>query len=266
MRRPELRERQRGAVSAAPHLDRIDQRLIEALQKNGREPFRRIAADVGVSEATIRARYPRLCEDNILQVTGVTNPLGLGFDAQAMVGIRTAGAPEPVADEIARWDEAGYVVVTAGQFDILVELVCADRRELLDADEPDARARRRRLDRELLLPRALEAALRLGRAPQNGARVRCAVAVESTEQREALPATEHVDVRLDRVTKRFDDVVAVDELSLEIERGSFFALLGPSGCGKTTTLRMIGGFEEPTEGTIYLGDEPVTAGRPTSAT
>ena len=132
MRRPELRERQRGAVSAAPHLDRIDQRLIEALQKNGREPFRRIAADVGVSEATIRARYQRLCADNILQVTGVTNPLGLGFDAIAMVGIRTAGAPEPVADAISRWHEAGYVVVTAGQFDILVELVCADRRKLLD--------------------------------------------------------------------------------------------------------------------------------------
>ncbi len=132
MRRPERRERRRGAVSAAPHLDRIDQRLIEALQKNGREPFRRIAADVGVSEATIRARYQRLCEDNILQVTGVTNPLGLGFDAIAMVGIRTGGAPEPVADEISQWDEAGYVVITAGQFDLLVELVCADRRQLLD--------------------------------------------------------------------------------------------------------------------------------------
>jgi spermidine/putrescine transport system ATP-binding protein len=66
------------------------------------------------------------------------------------------------------------------------------------------------------------------------------------------------DVRLVDVTKRFDDVVAVDSLSLEIERGSFFALLGPSGCGKTTTLRMIGGFEEPNEGAIYLGDRPVT--------
>jgi len=132
LRRPEVRERRRGAVSAAPHLDPIDQRLIEALQRNGREPFRRIAATVGVSEATIRARYQRLCEDNILQVTGVTNPLGLGFDAIAMVGIRTGGAPEPVADEISQWDEAGYVVITAGQFDILVELVCADRRQLLD--------------------------------------------------------------------------------------------------------------------------------------
>jgi spermidine/putrescine transport system ATP-binding protein len=66
------------------------------------------------------------------------------------------------------------------------------------------------------------------------------------------------DVRLVEVTKRFDDVTAVDRLSLEIEHGSFFALLGPSGCGKTTTLRMIGGFEQPTEGQIYLGDTEVS--------
>jgi spermidine/putrescine transport system ATP-binding protein len=70
--------------------------------------------------------------------------------------------------------------------------------------------------------------------------------------------TEAADVRLVDVTKRFDDVVAVDQLSLEIEHGSFFALLGPSGCGKTTTLRMIGGFEQPTEGQIYLGDTEVS--------
>jgi spermidine/putrescine transport system ATP-binding protein len=67
-----------------------------------------------------------------------------------------------------------------------------------------------------------------------------------------------VDVRLERVTKRFDDVVAVDDVSLEIERGRFFALLGPSGCGKTTTLRMIGGFEVPTSGVIELGGRDVT--------
>ena len=65
-------------------------------------------------------------------MTGVTNPLGLGFEAQAMVGIRTAGPPEHVADEVAHWEEADYVVVTAGGFDVLVELVCADRRGLLD--------------------------------------------------------------------------------------------------------------------------------------
>ena len=67
-----------------------------------------------------------------------------------------------------------------------------------------------------------------------------------------------VDVRLEGVTKKFDDVIAVDDLSLEIESGKFYALLGPSGCGKTTTLRMIGGFEEPSSGTIYLGDRTVT--------
>ena len=66
-----------------------------------------------------------------------------------------------------------------------------------------------------------------------------------------------VDVRLERLTKRFDDVVAVDEIDLDVERGRFLALLGPSGCGKTTTLRMIGGFEEPTSGRIYLDGKDV---------
>jgi spermidine/putrescine transport system ATP-binding protein len=66
------------------------------------------------------------------------------------------------------------------------------------------------------------------------------------------------DVRIEGVTKRFQDVTAVDDLTLDIEAGKFYALLGPSGCGKTTTLRMIGGFEEPTAGTIYLGDHAVT--------
>jgi spermidine/putrescine transport system ATP-binding protein len=65
------------------------------------------------------------------------------------------------------------------------------------------------------------------------------------------------DVRLERVVKRFDGVAAVDGITVEIPPGSFFALLGPSGCGKTTTLRMIGGFEEPDEGSIYLGDRDV---------
>src|SRR6187431_899735 len=122
----------RGPVQRARRLDAVDRGIIEALQRNGREAFRRIAATLGVSEATIRARYARLCEDDILQVTGVTNPLGLGNDGSAMVGIRTAGSPEPVANAISQLDEAGYVVITAGQFDILVELVCADRRQLLD--------------------------------------------------------------------------------------------------------------------------------------
>ena len=69
---------------------------------------------------------------------------------------------------------------------------------------------------------------------------------------------EQPDVRLERVTKQFGDVKAVDDLSLSFERGGFVALLGPSGCGKTTTLRMIGGFEEPTAGAVYLGEQDVT--------
>ncbi len=120
-----------GPVARPPALDAVDAALIDELQRNGREPFRGIARRIGVSEATVRARYARLCRENVLQVIGVTNQLGLGFEG-AMVGIRTTGPPEPVADEVARWQEADYVVVTAGQFDILVELVCEDRRHLLE--------------------------------------------------------------------------------------------------------------------------------------
>ena len=72
-----------------------------------------------------------------------------------------------------------------------------------------------------------------------------------------MQGAQPADVRLENVVKRFDDVAAVDGISLEVPSGSFFALLGPSGCGKTTTLRMIGGFEEPTEGRILLGDQDV---------
>jgi spermidine/putrescine transport system ATP-binding protein len=84
------------------------------------------------------------------------------------------------------------------------------------------------------------------------------MATREAVERGAIASVAAPDIRLESVTKRFDDVVAVDDLSLEIERGSFFALLGPSGCGKTTTLRMIGGFEQPTAGRIYLGDRDVT--------
>jgi spermidine/putrescine transport system ATP-binding protein len=91
------------------------------------------------------------------------------------------------------------------------------------------------------------------------------MAVEERAQEtigEAASPRGTADVRLERVTKRFDDIVAVDDLSLEIERGRFYALLGPSGCGKTTTLRMIGGFEEPTAGAIYLGEREVSGTPP----
>ena len=67
-----------------------------------------------------------------------------------------------------------------------------------------------------------------------------------------------IDVRLERVSKHFGDTIAVNDLSIDIEEGEFFSMLGPSGCGKTTTLRMIGGFEEPTYGNVYLGGRDVT--------
>ena len=121
---------ERGAVTPARQVDELDRRIIEALQENGRESFRRIATRLSVSEATVRARYARLTSEGIVQVVAVTNPLGLGFD-QALVGLKTAGPPGEAADEISRWPEADYVVVTAGQFDLVVELVAADRRELL---------------------------------------------------------------------------------------------------------------------------------------
>lgn len=121
----------RGPIAPARRVDELDRKIIEALQENGRESFRRIASRLGVSEATVRSRYARLTSEGILQVVAVTNPLGLGFE-QALVGIKTSGAPSEVADELAGWHEVDYVVVTAGQFDVVVEVVAADRRELLE--------------------------------------------------------------------------------------------------------------------------------------
>lgn len=121
----------RGAVSRASSLDGLDTGLIEALQENGRESFRAIAARLGVSEATIRNRYARLLDSGVIQVTAVANPLGLGYDAMAMIGVSTEGPPEKVADVLATWRQAIYVVIVAGRFDVLVELICADRGDLL---------------------------------------------------------------------------------------------------------------------------------------
>ena len=128
--RSQLQPSARGPVAPAQRVDALDRAIIEALQENGRESFRRIAARLEVSEGTIRARYARLTHDGILQVVAVTNPLGLGFD-QALIGLKTSGPPGAVADEIARWPEADYVVVTAGRYDLVVEVVASDRQELL---------------------------------------------------------------------------------------------------------------------------------------
>ena len=112
-------------------MDDLDRGIIEALQENGRESFRRIAARLDVSEGTVRARYARLTQEGILQVVAVTNPLGLGFD-QALIGVTTSGPPGQVADAIVGWPEADYVIVTAGRYDLVVEVVTSGRQELLD--------------------------------------------------------------------------------------------------------------------------------------
>ena len=106
----------------------------------------------------MRARYGRLCDENILQVTGVTNPLGLGFDSQAMIGIRTAGPPGPVADAIAAWEESSYVVVTAGHDDLLAEVLCTDRAHLFEVTNRLRELEGSRHDRDVPLPRSLEQA------------------------------------------------------------------------------------------------------------
>jgi Lrp/AsnC family transcriptional regulator for asnA, asnC and gidA len=128
----ESRELTRGPVRRPASLDDLDGRIIGALQANGREPFRAMAASFGVSEATIRNRYARLVDSGALQVTAVTNPMGMGYDAQALLGLTVEGPAERVADVLATWPEAIYVVITAGRFDVLVELVSRDRRDLLE--------------------------------------------------------------------------------------------------------------------------------------
>src|ERR1700748_386676 len=108
---------ERARVGRARRPDDLDRNITEALQVNGRESFRGIAARVGVSEATVRARYGRLTAGGVLQVIAVPSPLGLGYE-QALLGVRTSGSPERAADVVARWPEADYVVATAGQFDL----------------------------------------------------------------------------------------------------------------------------------------------------
>ncbi len=110
----------------------LDKRIVEQLQEDGRRPFTQIAGDLGVSEAAVRARTNRLIERGILQVVGVTDPLKLGFQQMAMIGVKVEAARLiEVAEEIAAFPETSYVVVTAGTYDILVECVAEDNDALL---------------------------------------------------------------------------------------------------------------------------------------
>ena len=117
---------------AGEDVSELDKRIIEHLQQDGRRPFTQIAADLGVSEAAVRARTNRLVDRGILQVVGVTDPLKLGFQQMAMIGIRCeADRLMDVAAKCADMPEVDYVVITAGTYDILIETVCEDNEGLL---------------------------------------------------------------------------------------------------------------------------------------
>jgi Lrp/AsnC family transcriptional regulator for asnA, asnC and gidA len=110
----------------------LDQEILRHLQEDGRRPFTQIAAELGVSEAAVRARTNRLIERGVLQIVGVTDPLKLGYDQMAMIGVRCEGDQLLAAAEaISALPEVIYVVVTAGSYDLLVEAVCEDNEALL---------------------------------------------------------------------------------------------------------------------------------------
>ena len=120
------------AARSSEEVTELDKRIIEHLQEDGRRPFTQIAAQLGVSEAAVRARTSRLIERGILQIVGVTDPLKLGYDQMALVGVRCRGDRlMEAAEEIGKLPEVIYVVVTAGAFDLLVEAVCEDNEALL---------------------------------------------------------------------------------------------------------------------------------------
>lgn len=116
----------------APLLDDVSKAIIEQLQQDGRRSYAAIGKVVGLSEAAVRQRVQRLIDTGVMQVVAVTDPLQLGFARQAMVGIRVEGPLEGVADALAEVGEVDYVVVTAGSFDLLVEVVCESDDHLLE--------------------------------------------------------------------------------------------------------------------------------------
>ncbi len=112
-------------------LDEANRAIIEALQRDGRRAYGSIAEEVGLSEAAVRRRVQRLREQGVMQIVAVTDPMQMGFVRQAMVGIKIEGDVRLVASKIAGLDVVDYVVMCAGSFDLLAELVCEDDDELL---------------------------------------------------------------------------------------------------------------------------------------
>ena len=113
-------------------LDDVSKAIIEQLQQDGRRSYSAIGKVVGLSEAAVRQRVQRLIDSGVMQVVAVTDPLELGFARQAMIGLRARGELEPIADALAAMDEIDYVVITAGSFDLLAEVVCESDEHLLE--------------------------------------------------------------------------------------------------------------------------------------
>jgi Lrp/AsnC family transcriptional regulator, regulator for asnA, asnC and gidA len=124
----ETRHRLAPVIGTGPSglLDDANRAIIEALQRDGRLAYGTIAEEVGLSEAAVRRRVQRLREAGVMQIVAVTDPLQLGFHRQAMVGVRVEGDVRQVADSLSALDEVDYVVMCAGSFDLLVEVVCED--------------------------------------------------------------------------------------------------------------------------------------------
>jgi Lrp/AsnC family transcriptional regulator, regulator for asnA, asnC and gidA len=125
-----------AAMSARPvagdgGLDDISRQIIAELQEDGRRSYAAIAKAVGLSEAAVRQRVQRLLDAGVMQIVAVTDPLTVGYHRQAMIGIKAEGDLQVVADKLSAAPAIDYVVVTAGSFDILVELVVSDDDHLL---------------------------------------------------------------------------------------------------------------------------------------
>jgi Lrp/AsnC family transcriptional regulator, regulator for asnA, asnC and gidA len=118
--------------AAAVKLDPVNRRIIEILQREGRCPFTVIARELGISEAAVRARVGRLTEAGVMDVVAVTNPLMLGFEVMALVGVQANSDIQAVARVVSDWPETSYIVITSGSYDLLVEVVCEHNRHLLE--------------------------------------------------------------------------------------------------------------------------------------
>jgi Lrp/AsnC family transcriptional regulator for asnA, asnC and gidA len=121
----------RERTPSAP-LDDVSKGIIEQLQQDGRRPYAAIGKAVGLSEAAVRQRVQRLQESGVMQIVAVTDPMQMGFARAAMIGVRVDGDVEIVADQLEHMPEVDYLVVTAGSFDILAEIVAEDDDHLLE--------------------------------------------------------------------------------------------------------------------------------------